>query len=148
MNTLLTSTNPFSLFQTSLPLLEEILLKDQKISKYPPYNIIAHTSNEATIELAVSGFTESELEINLHNSIINVSGSKNLKEENNEKYVYKGISARDFSTSFRIDKNAKITEASLINGILTIRIVREVPEEEKPQKIEIGKKSTLQFLAE
>ena len=87
------------------------------------------------IELAVAGFTEDNINIDLKDGILKVKG----EVENDEReYAYKGISSRKFEKSFRLSEFVVIDGANLKNGILVVNARVEVPEERRPRKIEIG----------
>ena len=103
---------------------------------YPPYNIEADGEDRYRITMAVAGFTEEMLGIEVRENLLTVTGkSSGLERETT--YLHHGIAERDFERKFQLDDHVKITEANLANGLLTIDLVREVPEEKKPRTIEI-----------
>lgn len=101
---------------------------------YPPHNIIELGENQFAIELAVAGFAESDLTIQVENDALIVSGEK----EDSRAYAHRGISSRKFSRSFRLAEHVVVNSAELVNGILAINVEKIIPEEKKPRKISIG----------
>jgi molecular chaperone IbpA len=107
-------------------------------SSYPPYNIKQRSEDHYEIEMAVAGFTKSELRVELHNNQLTIEGSKEMNDEGSEaSYVYKGIAARQFRQTFALADHVKVTASELKDGVLTIGLERELPEEKKPRLIEI-----------
>ncbi|KGA18724.1 heat shock protein IbpA [freshwater metagenome] len=107
-------------------------------SSYPPYNIKQLSEDSYKIEMAVAGFAKSELRVELHSNQLTVEGSKQSKDESDDfGYVYRGIAGRQFRQTFALADHVKVIESDLINGILSIKLEREVPEEKKPRLIEI-----------
>lgn len=109
---------------------------------YPPYNIIEETENCWTIQIAVSGFNMEELDITKEKNTLVVQGNKK-SDENTEskKYLHKGIGMRNFKRQFALADYVEVEDAVLDLGILSITLVRNLPEEELPKKIEISNNS-------
>ncbi len=103
---------------------------------YPPYNIEKLTDNKYCITMAVSGFDESDLNIDVKENILSVTGDSS--KDDNREYLYKGISSRNFERRFRLADYVEVESANLSNGLLNIILVRELPEAMKPRKIEIS----------
>ncbi|NND50533.1 MAG: Hsp20 family protein [Rhizobiales bacterium] len=103
---------------------------------YPPYNIERLGEHEYRITMAVSGFGESDIEIEVKEDTLNVSG-KQAPEAEERDYLYQGIAARAFERRFRLADHVQVNGARLENGLLHIDLVREIPEALKPRKIEI-----------
>ena len=103
---------------------------------YPPYNIIKDDEDSFSIEIAVAGFTEDELDVSLDQQQLTVTGNAS-KREDNKNYVHRGIGTRNFTRTFRLADHIEIKGATLTNGLLIIELVRIVPEELKPRKIAI-----------
>ena len=97
-------------------------------SGFPPYNIIKEEDDHYTIELAVAGFSKDDLEAELKDSVLTVR-SKNEKDEG--EYLHRGIAKRSFSKSFTLSDDMVVKDADLINGMLTINLVRVIPEGKK-----------------
>ena len=103
---------------------------------YPPYNLIEWTPEKFTLEFAVAGFNQEQIDISVEKGILIVKGEQ--EEEAGEiNYLHKGIAARKFVRKFELPEYVEVSEASLTNGILSIELVKEIPEEEKPKKITI-----------
>ena len=86
--------------------------------------------------MAVSGFDESDLNIDVKENILSVTGD--VSKDDNKEYLHKGIAARNFERSFRLADYVEVESANLQNGLLNIILVRELPEAMKPRKIEIS----------
>ena len=104
-------------------------------SSFPPYNIPKDGEEKYTIEMAVAGFSQEDLEIELKEGVLTVK-SKSEKEE--KEYLHRGIARRAFSRSFTLSDDIIVKGADLVNGMLTIALERIVPEEKKSRLIEIG----------
>ncbi len=103
---------------------------------YPPYNIEKLTDNKYCITMAVSGFDEANLNIDIKENILSVTGDSS--KDDDREYLYKGISSRNFERRFRLADYVEVESANLSNGLLNIILVRELPEAMKPRKIEIS----------
>jgi len=107
-------------------------------TSYPPYNIKQLSEDSYKIEMAVAGFEKSELRVELHNNQLTIEGSKQSNDELDDfSYVYRGIAGRQFRQTFALADHVKVIESDLLNGILSIKLERELPEEKKPRLIEI-----------
>ena len=104
-------------------------------SSFPPYNIRKDGEEKYTIEMAVAGFSQEDLEIELKEGVLTVK-SKSEKEE--KEYLHRGIAKRAFSRSFTLSDDIVVKGADLVNGMLTIDLERIVPEDKKSRLIEIG----------
>src|SRR3982751_159202 len=106
---------------------------------YPPFDLIKLGDNDYRIELAVAGFKPEELDITAQQNVLIVSGRK--KEEDEQKgsdYVYRGIATRSFERRFALADHIQVRGADIKDGLLSIELVREIPESMKPKKINIG----------
>lgn len=103
---------------------------------YPPYNIIKQGEDAFQIEIAVAGFRENELDIQVKEHVLSVTGEQKREEEDTT-YLHKGISARDFTRTFTLGEYVEVKSATVINGLLVINLKRDIPEEAKPKKIAI-----------
>ena len=119
-----------------LPSLLESALRGDPANGYPHYNIEVVADDHYTITLAVAGFEEKELTIEINNGVLQVSGTRKARESAGN-YLYQGIAKRSFERKFNLADHVKVTEANLENGLLTIDLVREIPEELKARKITI-----------
>jgi molecular chaperone IbpA len=104
-------------------------------SNYPPHNIVRLSDNEFYLELAVAGFKKSEVSMEMHQGLLTIKGDKATETEST--YQFKGIANRSFSKSFRIAEYFEVSDAFLEDGILTVKFVKNVPEEAKPKLIAI-----------
>ena len=105
-------------------------------SSYPPYNIEVLGENQYAITLSVAGFTQSELDINVEKNILTVRGKKSGNKE--KQYLHQGIASRAFERKFNLADHVEVKGADLTNGLLTISLVREIPEAMKPRTIAIA----------
>jgi molecular chaperone IbpA len=115
---------------------ELMRMNSQQSLNYPPYNIVKNTEDSFNIEVAVSGFSEGEIEVNLDNRVLTIKGQKN--EDLVAEYLHKGISTRDFVREFTLAEHVEVIHASQKDGILTINLERIVPEDKKPKAIAIA----------
>jgi molecular chaperone IbpA len=104
---------------------------------YPPYNIESVGEDHYRVTIAVAGFTQDELEIEVRENVLYVSGHK-ADETDNRQYLHRGIAGRAFKRQFRLADHVKVEDAALDNGLLTVDLVREVPEAMKPRTIPIS----------
>lgn len=116
------------------------------VQKYPPYNIVKTDENDYLIELAVAGFGPDDVDIELHNGVLTITG--NIETSSEDKYVYKGIANRSFERRFTLADTVQVEGVDLNQGILTVRLKNVIPEEKKPRKIPIGKPAEKQLLTE
>jgi molecular chaperone IbpA len=104
---------------------------------YPPYNIEVVGEDRYAITVAVAGFEEDELDIQVENGVLTISG-KQKSPENERNYLHEGIANRSFERKFTLVDHVEITAADLQNGLLRLSLVRKVPEAMKPRKIAIN----------
>ena len=104
---------------------------------WPPYNIEKVEDDQYRITMAVAGFAPDEIEVVQQESTLFVNGQKHPEPEGVQ-VLHRGIATRAFKQTFNLADHVKVTGASLENGLLTIELKREVPEELKPRRIEIG----------
>lgn len=106
---------------------------------YPPYNVIKEDENTFVIEIAVAGIPKDGISINTHESTLTVEATiDRLASEKDKEYLHKGIAGRRFARTFNLAEHVFVESANVENGILSIRLVREVPEELKPRMIPIN----------
>lgn len=121
----------------------------KNIPGYPPYNIKKTGDNTYSIELAVAGFAQSEIDIEIDGGKLIVKGNAALKEdEKEENFLFKGIANRGFTRAFAIDDSIEVKNAELFNGMLKIILERLVPEEKKPKKVAVKTRGQKQYLTE
>src|SRR5712671_116106 len=109
---------------------------DSTALAYPPYNIEKTGEDAYRLTMAVAGFSQDELDITSQENTLLVTG-KAKKEEDENRYLHRGIARRAFERRFSLADHIKVVGASLVNGMLHVDLVHEVPEAAKPRKIEI-----------
>jgi molecular chaperone IbpA len=102
---------------------------------YPPYNIERLGEDRYQILLAVAGFSPDEISVTAEQNVVTIEGSKTDKTE--REYLYRGISARPFKRHFNLADHVQVKSAAFDNGLLTIELVREIPEAMKPRRIPV-----------
>lgn len=127
----MTTLDKYSQFVLGLESLNS--LTDSR-NNFPPYNIIKTDKLSYIIEVALAGYDKKDLSISLNNSILTITGNKIDKTTNSE-YLYKGISDKSFSRSFTVADNILVVSAEYDAGILTIHLVKKVPEQDKIKNI-------------
>jgi molecular chaperone IbpA len=110
---------------------------------YPPYNIERLNEDGYRITMAVAGFSENDLNIEVKENQLTISGKvvKDEDESKDRQYLHRGIAERAFERRFSLADHVKVTGADLENGLLHIDIVREVPEAKKPRTIPVNRSS-------
>lgn len=103
------------------------------VKGYPHYNIKKLNDNKWIIELAIAGFDKDNINIEVKDSIMTISGELQSTDE----YIYKGISSKKFSKTFTLAEYTEVKSAEMKNGILSISLEKNIPEDKKPQKIKI-----------
>ncbi len=124
-------------FDRLAALLDQSLQQSKSSNGYPPYNIELVGENSYTISLAVAGFEESDLELQVESGVLTVRGSKNHEDEQRQ-FLYQGIATRGFERKFSLADHVEVKSANLKNGMLSIDLVKEIPEAMKPRRINIG----------
>ena len=105
---------------------------------YPPYNIRKDGETKYFIEMAVAGFSEEDLEVELKEGILSVQ-SKPLNEEDETTYVHRGIAKRTFERNFTLSDDVIVKGCDLNNGMLIVELEKIIPEEKRARLIPIGK---------
>lgn len=106
---------------------------------YPPYDIETLGDDQYRITMAVAGFTQDMLDIEFHESRLTITGSVPQDAKQDRTFLHHGIGNRNFERSFQLDDHVKVTGAALKDGLLIVDLIREVPEDMKPRRIEIQK---------
>ena len=115
----------------------ETALRNEPGSSYPPYNVEKHGDDQYRIVIAAAGFQEEDLELEVEKGVLTVSGGK--RDANTDvTYLYQGIAQRAFKLSFRLADHIEIKAADLSNGLLSIDLLRVIPEEAKAKRIPIN----------
>ena len=108
----------------------------RNIPNYPPYNIKKVDENKYVIEMAVAGFSKSEIEIEFADDKLVVRG--NAKDDQPTNYLFNGLANRPFTRTFALNDQVEIKGAALVNGLLQIGLERIIPDHKKPRKIEVS----------
>jgi molecular chaperone IbpA len=116
---------------------DDLLRTSQANTNYPPYNIVKHGDDNFAIELAVAGFKDGEINIQVERNQLTVKGEQAVDLDNQIEYLHRGISARSFARTWTLADHVEVAGAKSENGILTISLERKVPEEQKPKSIAI-----------
>lgn len=103
---------------------------------YPPFDLIRLDENEYRIDLAVAGFNGDEIDITAQQNVLVVTGKK--RDEDDSNFIHRGIATRSFERRFALADHIQVRAADLKDGLLSIMLVREIPEAMKPRKIGIG----------
>ena len=117
-------------------LMDSALRADSQPS-YPPYNIELTEEDKYRITMAVAGFQSAELDIEIEQDALKITGRKQ-RTASQATYLHRGIAARDFEHRFQLAEHVKVVGAKLENGLLSIDLVREIPEAMKPRRISIN----------
>ncbi len=106
---------------------------------YPPYNIERTDENRYRISLAVAGFAEKDLNVEVREGVLQVQGKRAAESESGHaEYLYQGIAGRTFDRRFQLAENVEVLGARLENGLLHVDLERQVPEEQRPRRITIN----------
>jgi len=105
-------------------------------STYPPHNVVKLDDTHYVIEVAVAGFAQSEVDVELKDNVLTIKGEQ-AKDQPDVEYLHKGISARNFVRTFPLAEHIEVRGATVKNGILAVALEQVVPEEDKPKKIQI-----------
>lgn len=117
--------------------LVEAASRSEEANGYPPYNIEKLEENAYRITMAVAGFSEDDLDIEVRDGVLFVTG-KQPEPTEERSFLYRGIAGRAFRRTFQLADHVKVQGAALENGLLHIELAREVPEAMKPRKIAIN----------
>ena len=118
-------------------LLDAAFQTEKTSSGYPPYNIEVVEENNYAITIAVAGFKESELDIQVENGVLTVQGKKQVDGQA-KTFLHQGIANRSFERKFNLADHIEVVGAGLQDGLLTINLLKEIPEAMKPKSIAIN----------
>ena len=126
-------------FDRMASMLDQLMSGDTPAPSYPPYNIEKTGDDAYRISIAVAGFSEADLSIQVEDAQLTVTARKAPVEEGKEPvYLHRGIAERGFERRFQLADHVRVDGADLVNGLLHIDLVREIPEAKKPRAITIG----------
>ena len=112
-------------------------IHSQAKDTYPPHNVVRESEFQYIVELAVAGFTEQDINLEVKDHILTVTAQREQRRDQS-KYMHKGISARKFKKSFRLSEYTEVRGAEMKDGILAIGLEVVLPEEKRPQTISIN----------
>lgn len=110
---------------------------NQVSNNYPPHNIIKTDENQYEIQVAVTGFDKSEISVTVENNILVIKGESMTTEYQAEQYLYRGLATRDFAREFPLAEHIEVNGAEIKNGMLIVKLIRNIPESAKPKIIDI-----------
>ncbi len=123
-------------FDRMAGLLDNLTRAEQSQPSYPPYNIELTGEDQYRISMAVAGFDETEISIEVKENTLNVTGQK-AGDGQERTFLHQGIAARNFERRFQLADYVRVEGANLSNGLLHVELVREIPEKMKPRSIQI-----------
>ena len=136
LSPLLRSSVGFDVFDN---IFDSVFNLNESNTSYPPYNILK-SDNNYTISLAIAGFSKDEVDLSLQENELVIKGV--AKDQDNKiQFLHRGIAGRNFERKFRLADTIKVSNASYEDGLLNIYLEREIPEHQKPRKIEINNES-------
>lgn len=125
-------TDPFAIFGREF----DKAFAQHNTTAYPPYNVVKIDDDKIVMEFAVAGFTKEDISITTEKNILSIVGER--AENEDRKYLHKGIAGRKFSRKFQLPEYFEVEKAGFENGILFIDLIRNIPEEKKPKQIAIS----------
>jgi molecular chaperone IbpA len=125
-------------FDRMFGLLDSLSGPDAQVPAYPPYNIERTGENAYRITMAVAGFGQDDLTVEAKANVLTVKGDKKAEPADGKELLYRGIASRAFERRFQLADYVEVKGANLVNGLLHIDLVREIPEAMKPRTITIG----------
>ena len=136
LSPLLRSSVGFDVFDN---IFDSVFNLNESNTSYPPYNILK-SDNNYTISLAIAGFSKDEIGVSLQENELVIKGVAKDQDDKIE-FLHRGIAGRNFERKFRLADTIKVSDANYEDGLLNIYLEREIPEHQKPRKIEINNKS-------
>src|SRR6056300_1115375 len=128
-------------FDQIADIMDRVLASDTTGPSYPPYNIEKTADDTYRISIAVAGFSDQDLDVEVKENALVVSAKK-AQEDSAKTYLHRGIATRAFERRFQLADHVRVVGASHIDGMLHIDLVRELPEAYKPRRIEITSAAT------
>ncbi len=118
-------------------LLDAAFNAERQVPGYPPYDIELVDENKYAITVAVAGFHDSEIDVQVEKGVLTVRGKKDDSRKDS-RYLHRGIATRSFERKFNLADHVEVVNANLDAGLLTISLVKEIPEAMKPRRIPVG----------
>ena len=128
-------------FDQIVDMFDSVMTSDIQTSSYPPYNIEKIDEDAYRISVAVAGFSEADLNVEVRENSLIISAGKSEEEKKN--YLHRGIASRSFKRQFQLADHVQVTGANHSDGMLHIELKREVPDALKPRQIQISRGSSI-----
>jgi len=125
-------------FDQIASMMDRVLSNEVSTPSYPPYNIEKLDDDSYRISIAVAGFSDAELSVEVRDKALIVSARKADEDEKSKSYLHRGIATRAFERRFHLADHVQVTGAAHANGMLHIELERQVPEALKPRQIQIA----------
>jgi molecular chaperone IbpA len=109
---------------------------------WPPYNIEKTDENQYRISMAIAGFAPDEIELIQQGNTLLITGQKK-SEPKHQEMLHQGLASRNFKQTFNLADHVKVSSANLENGLLLVELTREIPEQLRPRRIELGSRATV-----
>jgi molecular chaperone IbpA len=106
-------------------------------NNYPPHNIIKTGDNDYAIQIAITGFEKNEIAVTVEDNVLIIKGESQTTEYAQEAYLHRGLATRDFVKEFPLAEHIEVVGAEIKNGMLTVKLHRNIPESAKPKVIDI-----------
>ena len=107
-------------------------------NNYPPHNVLRTSENQYEIHMAVTGFDKSEISVQVEQNVLTVTGTSVTPNESAEiVYLHRGLATRDFAKEFPLAEHMEVTGAEIKNGMLVVKLIRNIPESEKARIIDV-----------
>ena len=127
-------------FDTMFDQMERRYANSVPNNNYPPHNILKTGDNQYEIQIAVTGFEKSEIAVTVESNVLTVTGEgeESIRHENPDVvYLHRGLATRDFVKEFPLAEHIEVVGAEIRNGMLIVKLIRNVPESAKPKVIDI-----------
>ena len=137
MNELMTLSNRLTprLFRQMVIGFDDFFESIHNVEKtYPPYNIQRTGDDIYTLEMAVAGFKKSDISVSIENNVLKVTGEQ---KKNEADYIHKGMATRNFLRAFTLARHMEVDQAKMEDGLLKVKIIRNLPKELRPKEIKI-----------
>ena len=137
MNELMTLSNRLTprLFRQMVIGFDDFFESIHNVEKtYPPYNIQKTGDDIYTLEMAVAGFKKSDISVSIENNVLKVTGEQ---KKNEADYIHKGMATRNFLRAFTLARHMEVDQAKMEDGLLKVKIIRNLPKELRPKEIKI-----------
>jgi molecular chaperone IbpA len=111
--------------------------QNQLATNYPPFNVVKWSEDSYEIQLAVTGFEKEEIAVEVEQSQLTIRGESKVQGDEETVYLHRGLATRDFEKTFTLAEHMEVKGAEIKNGMLMIKIIRNLPESAKPRVIDI-----------